>query len=102
MIVSKKFRTALISAFALILIIFSVYAYNNLGYTLDNKEAYQVAYQNAGITAKDVLHQSLKKNRLGLKATYYITLKTEKTNYIYTINASTGSIIERKFQDKTS
>ena len=44
MTVSKKFKIDLMSVLAVLLIILSIYAYNNLGYTLSSKEAYQIAY----------------------------------------------------------
>lgn len=96
MTVSKKFKISLMSVLAVILIILSIYAYNNLGYTLSSKEA----YQNAGVASKDLLSKSFEKSRLGLKATYHITLKTETTDYSYTIDASTGSIMQRQFHEK--
>ena len=99
MTVSKKFKIDLMSVLAVLLIILSIYAYNNLGYTLSSKEAYQIAYQNAGVASKELLSKS-KKSRLGLKATYHITLKTETTDYSYTIDASTGSIMQRQFHEK--
>lgn len=104
MTVSKKFKIGLMSVLAVILIILSIYAYNNLGYTLSSKEAYQIAYQNAyqnaGVASKDLLSKSFEKSRLGLKATYHITLKTETTDYSYTIDASTDSIMQRQFHEK--
>lgn len=96
MTVSKKFRIGLMSVLAVILIILSIYAYNNLGYTLSSKEAYQIA----GVASKNLLSKSFEKSRLGLKATYHITLKTETTDYSYTIDASTGSIMQRQFHEK--
>lgn len=100
MTVSKKFKIGLISVLAVILIILSICAYNNLGYTLSSKEAYQIAYQNAGVASKDLLSKSFEKSRLGLKATYHITLRTETRDYSYTIDASTGFIMQRQFHEK--
>ena len=96
MTVSKKFKIDLMSVLAVLLIILSIYAYNNLGYTLSSKEAYQIAYQNAGVASKELLSKSFEKSRLGLKATYHI----ETTDYSYTIDASTGSIMQRQFHEK--
>ena len=78
MTVSKKFKIDLMSVLAVLLIILSIYAYNNLGYTLSSKEAYQIAYQNAGVASKELLSKSFEKSRLGLKATYHITLKLKR------------------------
>ena len=74
--------------------------YHQFGYKLTTNEIKQIAYQNAGIKSKDIKSQEFVKSRIGLAATYVVKLETNSKSYAYTINASSGSIIERHYKKK--
>lgn len=76
------------------------YAYNQAGYKLSVSDVEKIAYQNAGVTKSKVVSQTLMKSREGMFATYKIRFETTSKRFVYTINASTGSIIDRRYKVK--
>lgn len=75
-------------------------AYNQAGYKLSVNDVEKIAYQNAGVTKSKVVSQTLMKSREGMFATYKIRFETTSKRFVYTINASTGSIIDRRYKVK--
>ena len=76
------------------------YAYNQVGYKLSVSDVEKITYQNAGVTKSKVVSQTLLKSREGMFATYKIRFETTSKRFVYTINASTGSIIDRRYKVK--
>lgn len=96
----KKYWAILVLLGSIALGLLGTYAYHQFGYKLTTNEIKQIAYQNAGIKSKDIKSQEFVKSRIGLAATYVVKLETNSKSYAYTINASSGSIIERHYKKK--
>ena len=97
MVLTKKVKGLLIIGVILAIFVVGgcVYAYNTFGYSLTKTEAQAVAYSNAGVSKSDVNYSKVSKEREGLTATYDVDFGTATTDYSYTIDASSGSILER-------
>lgn len=78
------------------------YAYQNVGYSLSVEKAKEIVYKSAGVSASDVEYTSIKKDREGVSATYDIEFYTASGEYDYTIDASTGSVLERDMDTTNS
>lgn len=96
----KKYWAILVLLGVLALGLLGTYAYHQYGYKLTTSDVKRIAYQNAGLTSEDIKSQEFVKKRSGLAATYVIKLETTTKSYAYTINASSGSIIERHYKKK--
>ncbi|SEK77281.1 hypothetical protein [Streptococcus equinus] len=97
----KSFKKYLIGIGVLLTLVFlGSYAYNQVGYKLAISDVEKIAYQNAGVTKSKVVSQTLMKSREGMFATYKIRFETTSKRFVYTINASTGSIIDRRYKVK--
>ncbi|MBM7636712.1 PepSY domain-containing protein [Streptococcus saliviloxodontae] len=94
---TKKMTRIILGAILTLVLIsgLAFYAYKTVGYTLSSQEAKQIALNNAGVNESDLLFSRLEKDRDGLKATYDFSFQTANASYDYTINASTGDILER-------
>lgn len=75
-----------------------IYAYQHVGYSLTAVEAQDIAYKNAGVRQSDITYNRVEKDREGLVATYDIDFATAEGEYSYTIDASTGSIMDREHE----
>lgn len=97
----KSFKKYLIGIGVLMTLVFvGSYAYNQAGYKLSVSDVEKIAYQNAGVTKSKVASQTFMKSREGMFATYKIRFETTSKRFVYTINASTGSIIDRRYKVK--
>lgn len=85
-----------------LLIAGGIYAYQNTGYSLTAAQAQEIAYQNAGVSQSDVTYNRVEKDREDGKATYDVDFTTAEGEYSYTIDASTGSIMDREYETYTS
>ena len=83
-----------------LLIAGGIYAYQHVGYSLSAAEAQEIAYQNAGVSPSDITFKEVDRDREDGKATYDIDFTTADGDYSYTIDASTGSIMQRQFHEK--
>ncbi len=95
--VTSKMKKIIIGGLAgsALLIAGGIYAYQNTGYSLTAAEAQEIAYQNAGVSQSDVTYNRVEKDREDGKATYDVDFTTAEGEYSYTIDASTGSIMDR-------
>lgn len=85
-----------------LLIAGGIYAYQNTGYSLTAAQAQEIAYQNAGVSQSNVTYNRVEKDREDGKATYDVDFTTAEGEYSYTIDASTGSIMDREHETYTS
>ncbi|MBM7643554.1 PepSY domain-containing protein [Streptococcus loxodontisalivarius] len=94
---TKKMTGIILGAILTLVLLTGIafYAYNTVGYTLSSQEAKQIALDNAGVSESDILFSQFEKEREGLTATYNFSFQTASAEYDYTINASTGDILER-------
>lgn len=99
MTLSKSIK-GLIAGVSLVAILSAgaAFAYFNLGYNLSAAEAQEIAYKNAGVASTDVTLVQTFREREGLKAAYDIEFNTASGNYNYTIDAGSGSILNRELE----
>ena len=102
--VTSKMKKIIIGGVAgsALLIAGGIYAYQNTGYSLTVAQAQEIAYQNAGVSQSDVTYNRVEKDREDGKATYDVDFTTAEGKYSYTIDASTGSIMDREHETYTS
>lgn len=102
--VTSKMKKIIIGGVAgsALLIAGGIYAYQNTGYSLTAAQAQEIAYQNAGVSQSDVTYNRVEKDREDGKATYDVDFTTAEGEYSYTIDASTGSIMDREHETYTS
>lgn len=102
--VTSKMKKIIIGGVAgsALLIAGGIYAYQNTGYSLTVAQAQEIAYQNAGVSQSDVTYNRVEKDREDGKATYDVDFTTAEGEYSYTIDASTGSIMDREHETYTS
>lgn len=102
--VTSKMKKIIIGGVAgsALLIAGGIYAYQNTGYYLTVAQAQEIAYQNAGVSQSDVTYNRVEKDREDGKATYDVDFTTAEGEYSYTIDASTGSIMDREHETYTS
>lgn len=102
--VTSKMKKIIIGGVAgsALLIAGGIYAYQNTGYSLTAAQAQEIAYQNAGVSQSNVTYNRVEKDREDGKATYDVDFTTAEGEYSYTIDASTGSIMDREHETYTS
>ena len=102
--VTSKMKKIIIGGVAgsALLIAGGIYAYQNTGYSLTAAQAQENAYQNAGVSQSNVTYNRVEKDREDGKATYDVDFTTAEGEYSYTIDASTGSIMDREHETYTS
>ena len=102
--VTSKMKKIIIGGLAgsALLIAGGIYAYQNTGYSLTAAQAQEIAYQNAGVSQSNVTYNRVEKDREDGKATYDVDFTTAEGEYSYTIDASTGSIMDREHETYTS
>lgn len=102
--VTSKMKKIIIGGLAgsALLIAGGIYAYQNTGYSLTAAEAQEIAYQNAGVSQSDVTYNRVEKDREDGTATYDVDFTTAEGEYSYTIDASTGSIMDRDHESYVS
>ena len=82
-----------------LLIAGGIYAYQHVGYSLSAAEAQEIAFENAGVSPSDITFKEVDRDREDGKATYDIDFTTADGDYSYTIDAQTGSILDRDFDE---
>lgn len=100
--VTSKMKKIIIGGVAgsALLIAGGIYAYQHTGYSLTAAEAQEIAYQNAGVSQSDVTYNRVEKDREDGTATYDVCgLYNRRREYSYTIDAQTGSILDRDFDE---
>ena len=102
--VTSKMKKIIIGGLAgsALLIAGGIYAYQHTGYSLTAAEAQEIAYQNAGVSQSDVTYNRVEKDREDGTATYDVDFTTAEGEYSYTIDASTGSIMDRDHESYVS
>ena len=97
--VTSKMKKIIIGGLAgsALLIAGGIYAYHHVGYSLSAAEAQEIAYENAGVSPSDITFKEVDRDREDGKATYDIDFTTAEGEYSYTIDAQTGSILDRDF-----
>ena len=102
--VTSKMKKIIIGGVAgsALLIAGGIYAYQNTGYSLTAAQAQEIAYQNAGVSQSNVTYNRVENDREDGKATYDVDFTTAEGEYSYTIDASTGSIMDREHETYTS
>ena len=102
--VTSKMKKIIIGGLAgsALLIAGGIYAYHHVGYSLSAAEAQEIAYQNAGVSQSDVTYNRVEKDREDGTATYDVDFTTAEGEYSYTIDASTGSIMDRDHESYVS
>ncbi|MGT2929094.1 PepSY domain-containing protein [Streptococcus dentasini] len=73
----------------------AVVAYRQSGYKISAAQARRIALKNANVSADDVTFTRTQKERDDWRATYELEFYTDKADYDYTIDASSGHILER-------
>ena len=98
--VTNKLKKIIIGGLAgsALLVAGSIYAYQHVGYSLTAIEAQDIAYKNAGVSQSEITYNRVEKDREGFVATYDIDFATAEGEYSYTIDASTGFIMDREHE----
>ena len=98
--VTNKLKKIIIGGLAgsALLVAGGIYAYQHVGYSLTAIEAQDIAYKNAGVSQSEITYNRVEKDREGFVATYDIDFATAEGEYSYTIDASTGSIMDREHE----
>lgn len=73
----------------------AVIAYLQSGYKISAAQARRIALKNANVSADQVTFRRTKKERDDWRATYEIEFHTDKADYDYTVDASSGHILEK-------
>ncbi len=63
---------------------------------IDRNAALEIAYKDAGVTQSEVRRPEIELDREGGRYVYEIEFKTASKEYEYTVNATTGEILERE------
>lgn len=71
------------------------FAYSASRYKISAEEAQAIALKNAGVTDSDLTFSQVEKDSDDMKATYEVSFNTAEGEYDYTIDAETGSILDR-------
>ena len=102
--VTNKLKKIIIGGLAgsALLVAGGIYAYQHVGYSLTAVEAQDIAYKNAGVSQSEITYNRVEKDREGFVATYDIDFATAEGEYSYTIDASTGSIMDRDHDNDSS
>ena len=102
--VTSKMKKIIIGGLAgsALLIAGGIYAYHHVGYSLSAAEAQEIAFENAGVSPSDITFKEVDRDREDGKATYDIDFTTAEGEYSYTIDASTGSIMDRDHESYVS
>ena len=74
------------------------FAYSASRYKISAEEAQAIALKNAGVTDSDLIFSQVEKDSDDMKATYEVSFNTAEGEYDYTIDAETGSILDRDYE----
>lgn len=74
------------------------FAYSASRYKISAEEAQAIALKNAGVADNDVMFSQVEKDSDDMRATYEVSFNTAEGEYDYTIDAESGSIIDRDYE----
>lgn len=74
------------------------FAYSASRYKISAEEAQAIALKNAGVTDSEVTFSHVEKDNEDMAVTYEVSFNTNEGEYDYTIDAESGSIIDRDYE----
>lgn len=74
------------------------FAYSASRYKISAEEAQAIALKNAGVTDSEVTFSRVEKDNEDMAVTYEVSFNTNEGEYDYTIDAESGSIIDRDYE----
>lgn len=74
------------------------FAYSASRYKISAEEAQAIALKNAGVTDSEVIFSHVEKDNEDMAVTYEVSFNTNEGEYDYTIDAESGSIIDRDYE----